>query len=221
MAERLTSVGPWIWTIGLLCFLSSGLAYADCDGLNKRWTETYQPAFKVDVKKRTFECDNTQKDFVIAQAIDDLYEADASHNFYVTARRLIHSVEIAAKGCEERVAAYMSGNHNRLTLCDPFFKLNRVRRSAILFHEASHGRAKDPGHVVCESGEAKDKPTCDASLADNYDGSGHNWEAHLVRFLFQNSPDEDVRKTAKAHMEFLLNNRINGLNEATKKNWLN
>ncbi len=223
MAKRLTSFRLWIWIALVTSCLSPITAFGSCEGLNKRWAITYQHAFGVEVKRRIFECDDTQKDFVIAQAIDDLYQADEQHNFYVTARRLIHSVEIApaAAACEDRVAAYMGGDHNKLTLCEPFFKLNRVRRSAILFHEASHGRAKDPGHVICEAGEAKGKKTCDATLSDGYDGSGHNWEAHLVRYLLQNSPDEEIKNLARSHMKFLLNDRINGLSETAKTNWLN
>ena len=206
----------WIWTA--LLTLTPSLFATDCSVLNKRWQSRFHQAFGVEGKKEFFECVDTQKNFVIAQALDDLYETDLGHNYYETARRLIHKLTLAPS-CEDRVAAFM-GKQNKVSLCDPFFKLSRLRRAAILFHEASHGRAKDPAHVVCLAGEAKGKDTCDATLSDGYEGSGYNWEAHYVRYVSQNSTDNDLKKAAQDHLKFLLENRINNLSEQTKKAWL-
>lgn len=206
----------WIWTV--LATLAPSLMATECPQLVKRWNSRYHQAFGVEFKKEGFECEDSQKPFVIAQALDDLYETDPDHNYYETARRLIHKMNLAPS-CEDRVAAFM-GKQNRVSLCEPFFKLPRMRRAAILFHEASHGRAKDPHHVVCVAGEAKGKETCDAGLSDGYEGSGYNWEAHYVRYISQNSADAELKKLAHEHLKFLLDNRINNLSEQTKKAWL-
>ena len=114
----------------------------------------------------------------------------------------------------------MLGDKNVLTLCDAFFTQPRLRRAALIFHEAAHGRAKDPGHVVCTQGASKGKKICDAGISETYDGSGYNWEAHFARYLLQNGPDEIVRNEARAHLSFLFDHRINGLDEAAKNAWL-
>ncbi len=201
----------WIWlTLPAMAF------GATCPELNALWLAKYQPQFGVEIKRNVFRCEE-EKDFIIAQTIDDLHAADSDHSFYQVARSLIHKINVGV--CEDRVAAQM-GSHNRVTLCAPFFKLSRIKRAAALFHEASHGRQKDPGHVICEQGEAEGKLTCDAALNEGFDGSGHNWEAHYARFLFQNSADEALVKEAKNHMKHLLENRINGLNDTLKTAWL-
>ncbi len=219
MANRLRN---WI-VLTLLLASAVVRASSDCDRLNARFLVTYQSQFSVAVQREVFSCDEpADKTFLVAQAIDDLHEADGKRLFYESARRLIHRTVIASAhspACGKRVAATM-GAKNTLTLCEPFFKVGRVRRAALLFHEASHGRDKDPGHVVCTQGESKGEKICDETLGETYDGSGHNWEAHFARYLFQNSPDEIVRNEARAHLSFLLDHRINGLDEAAKNAWL-
>ncbi len=214
-----------IWLVmSLLLVPAFAHASSECDRLNARFLMTYQHQYAVAVNRQVFSCDDEKpnKSYLIAQAIDDLYDADAKHHFYEVARRLIHRTRVAgpdSADCPEGVGAAM-GNKNVLLLCEAFFTQSRLRRAALIFHEAAHGRAKDPGHVVCTHGDSKGKKICDESLSETYDGSGYNWEAHFSRYLLQNGPDEIVRNEARAHLSFLLDHRINGLDEAAKNAWL-
>ncbi len=218
-----TRLFKWL-LIPSLMVSAHALATSECERLNARFLVTYQHQFSVAVPREVFTCDDAkpEKAYVIAQAIDDLHEADAKHHFYETARRLVHRTVIAAADsddCTEGVGATM-GSRNVLRLCGAFFTQPRLRRAALIFHEAAHGREKDPGHVVCSQGDSKGKKICDAGLSETYEGSGYNWEAHFSRFLLQNSSDQITRNEARAHLSFLLDHRINGLDEVAKNAWL-
>jgi hypothetical protein len=180
-----------------------------------------------------FECDGTDKNFIMARAIHDLFELQPVHsdraNYYADVSQVLQLVKGQLKYTRTLVQhpdaearTFRDGALSAIFFTDKMIRSKeRFRPTYTLVHEARHtlkgkpGIPDDPGHIVCTQGKHVGKRACDALLTKEEDlvwGSGNSHEfLFLISVRDHPAASEQIRQEIEAQLSYLTTHMFNQL----------